>query len=65
MGVVVVITNEPVCMCEWVVWGRGGCRLTDERYLGCHIHVDTLVSSRIQSEVGGCGCDNQRTCVHV
>jgi hypothetical protein len=32
---------------------------TGEIYLGCHIHVDTLVSWRILSESGGCGCDNQ------
>jgi hypothetical protein len=38
---------------------------TVERYLGCHIHVDTLVSWRIQSEAGGCGCYNQCTCVYV
>jgi hypothetical protein len=38
---------------------------TGETYLGCHIHVDTLVSRWIQPEVGGCGCDNQWTCVHV
>ena len=24
-----------------------------KRYLGCHIHVNTLVSKRIQSEGGG------------
>jgi hypothetical protein len=38
---------------------------TSESYLGCHIHVDTLVSRRIQPEADGCGCDNQWTCVHV
>jgi hypothetical protein len=27
----------------------------DEGYLGCHIHVNTLVSRRIQSEVGFLG----------
>ncbi len=36
---------------------------TGERYLDCHIHVNVLVSRRIQAEAGGCGCDNQWTCV--
>jgi hypothetical protein len=36
-----------------------------ESYLGCHIHVDTSVSSRIQSETGGSDCDKQWTCVYV
>ncbi len=31
---------------------------TGESYLGCHIHVNALVSRRIQPESGGCGCDN-------
>jgi hypothetical protein len=38
---------------------------TGKIYLGCHVHVDTLVSRRIQPEDGGCGCDNQWTCVYV
>ncbi len=38
---------------------------TGESYLGCHIHVNTLVSRRIQPEAGGCSCDNQWTCVHM
>jgi hypothetical protein len=32
---------------------------TGESYLGCHIHVNTLVSRRNQPEAGGCDCDNQ------
>jgi hypothetical protein len=32
--------------------GTGGVQ-TGENYLGCHIHVNTLVSWWIQSEVGG------------
>ncbi len=38
-------------------------------FAGClanHDRVDSpSVSHRIQSEVGGSGCDNQWTCVHV
>jgi hypothetical protein len=28
-----------------------------ESYLGCHIHVYTLVSRASQPEAGGCDCD--------
>jgi hypothetical protein len=38
--------------------GTGGVQ-TCEIYLDCHIHIKTLVSRRIQTEVVGCGCDNQ------
>ena len=36
-----------------------------ESYLGCHIHVDTLVSRTIQPESGCYDFDNRWTCVHV
>ncbi len=36
-----------------------------ESYLGCNIHVNALVSRRNHPEAGGCGSDNQWTCVHV
>ena len=35
------------------------------RCLGCHIHVNTLVSGRIQTETGGWCCDNKWTSVDV
>ncbi len=53
-----------VCMCERVALGTGRVQ-TGESYLGCHIHVDTLISRTIQPEAGGCGCDNQWTCEDV
>jgi hypothetical protein len=37
---------------------------TGESYLGCHVHVNALVSLWIQPEDGGSGCDKW-TCVHV
>jgi hypothetical protein len=40
--------------------GRGWCRR-----LRHTLHVNALVSRWIQPEAGGCGCDNQWTCVHV
>jgi hypothetical protein len=71
-------TKVPEYMWSWGTWVWGGCCVhvwamnigtgrgqSVERYLGCHIHVDTLVSRRIQPETGGWGCDNQWTCVHV
>ena len=33
----------------------------DEIYLGCHIHVDTLVSRTSQPEAGGCDLLNSKT----
>jgi hypothetical protein len=53
-----------VCICERVSLGTGRVQ-AGESYLDCHIHVDTLISRTIQTEAGGCGCDNQWTCVDV
>jgi hypothetical protein len=38
---------------------------SDESYLRCHIHVDTLVSRASQPEGGGGDCDDEWTCVYV
>jgi hypothetical protein len=46
-----------------VLCGRGLRVQVDERYLGCHVHVE--VSRTIQPEVGDSGCDNQWTCLQV
>ncbi len=67
-----------VMLWSWGAWVWGGWCVhvfasstgtgrvqTGENYLGCHIHVNTLVSRRIQPEAGGSGCDNQWTCVYV
>ncbi len=71
-------TKVPECMWSWWAWAWGGYYVhvwvrsvgtervqTGENYLGCHIHVNTLVSRRNQPEPGGCDDDNQWTCVHV
>jgi hypothetical protein len=45
-----VITNGPVCMYERGTEERGGCG-PERNYLGCQIHVDTLVSRWIQPSI--------------
>jgi hypothetical protein len=75
---VLITSKVPECMWSWWVWVWGGCCVyvwvssiwtgrvqTGESYLGCHIHVNALVSRRIQPESGGWDSDNQWTCVYV
>ena len=63
--------NQWTCVTDCVhvlgsIIGTGRVQTNKNYLVGCHVHVDTLVSRWIQTETGGCGCDNQQwTCVCI